>query len=628
MASTIPDIAAVLQLEDPDSLTHWRINVLLSASSSETAKAMLGVLTLYEIVFALPKKLTANAWPKLLVETNYDGGVWLERQVLIAPEMSIRWSIFSFFTLIAASCGFPAEWALRVGEDKDEKTVIQEDFANMGFDFRFQEDPTKTQQKEPSVPPRAASERAKLAELVQWMKDSNQSDIYLVLKGGDVAAMKSGSQGISREEIAGMIPAHFAASGNVEGVPRQRLHYPSGACCLSNFKFSTEGAHLFDAGVSPALIKAILQALKERSPPPAQSSGELFQKLVNDCGYLLKAGSDDDRVLQGETNIIPLDLSLHQALDRRASAGGQSQAAMLIEPFEGRVGLCSRTALPAAYVAAVVSREASLSNSAGLDIAIATYLMGLCGGKEPWKSPSSTFLKVLRERTISPGLLAKSCENLFQTFASKAFRSRVNEIAKKTVAYFSDRKRKAPEGDDSDADDDGGGYNDDDDTGGTPGPSAFRRPTGRSGEGGGAGGAGEGSGSGRGANTASRSRGATSESGTTRRSETSNQKQTEHQPSWMDLEALHVLLIAYVEARQLPDLSTAFDGIHTLAKLEQEPAWHLHNSGLRHAWAQQSLLLKEDRWSWNLYESMVSLKEAQAYQAAWIYLLGGLPVKL
>lgn len=102
---------------------------------------------------------------------------------------------------------------------------------------------------------------------------------------------------------------------------------------------------------------------------------------------------------------------------------------------------------------------------------LATALMGVCAGQEPWKHPSLTFVNILATRKVSPGVLAKTCENIFATFASEAFKERVDQTAAKVVTYFegpNKRKRKAPAGDQDDGDD---GDDDDDGDSDRPEPS-------------------------------------------------------------------------------------------------------------------------------------------------------------
>ncbi|CAO1638516.1 unnamed protein product [Sympodiomycopsis kandeliae] len=64
------------------------------------------------------------------------------------------------------------------------------------------------------------------------------------------------SQGIKRDDIAGLVPSHFAASSGLQGVARQRPPPSKEPCCLPGFTYSTEAAHLFDATKPPKVILA------------------------------------------------------------------------------------------------------------------------------------------------------------------------------------------------------------------------------------------------------------------------------------------------------------------------------------------------------------------------------------
>lgn len=97
-----------------------------------------------------------------------------------------------------------------------------------------------------------------------------------------------------------------------------------------------------------------------------------------------------------------------------------------------------------------------------------------------------------------------------------------------------------------------------------------------------------------------------------------------HQPTWHDWKALDTLPVAYADVRQLPALYMAFEGLQRLVQAEQEPGWHVPAAELRQAWSQESVLLKEGWWSWELYEAMIQAKGSQSYRAAWLCLLGAL----
>ncbi|CAO1638733.1 unnamed protein product [Sympodiomycopsis kandeliae] len=641
MTSPVPDVAASLQWHDPKEYVRWDISVYVSESSSPAAKKMLGAITLYDFVFAFPPVITPNDWPKLLLETNYKGGQWLKEGNFVTPELSHRWSSFSFFTLIAASAGFPSDWTLRVDGDTTAKTFTQEQAATIatGSPMPWA---TDDQDSISFVDSAATAQRTKLIELVAALRQANQHELYLQLAGGDVGALEAVSHGIQKDDIAGLIPAHFAASTHLAGVARQKSGSPEGTCCLSQLEASLEGAHLFDASLSPKVIIAMLQALEARAPSAESSSSRLYNRLKQNCHYNLVDSAHDEKDLQSpEKNIIPLHVTLHQALDIRARAQGKPQACLFIEPFEGRAGLWTRTALPAAYIAAAAWRDISPSALPNLDLPTATGLTIACSGEEPWKTPSTIFLTALQSRKISPGLLAKSCENIYQLFSAKAFKAKVDETAAKVAEYFSDsKKRKASrspggKGDDDDDNDDG------DDTAGAsgaPGPSSSSGRGGKGGKdggggGGGAGGSSSGGGGGGSGSTsrggrsvASGSRGPSGRSSTAPRFGTSTRStQRGHQPTWHDLEALDTLLVAYADVRQLQALSVAFEGLQNLARAREEPAWDVFTAETRQAWSQESVLLKEGWWSWELYEEMKQVQEVQNYRAAWLCLLGGCP---
>ncbi|CAO1624357.1 unnamed protein product [Sympodiomycopsis kandeliae] len=126
-APQVHDVAGSLNLENPSSYTKFGVTLRLSTSSGLIPKDLLGDIALYNLNFAIPAPEHEDQWPRLLLETNYSGGAWLQNaEALITPELAVRWSIFSFFTLIATSVGFPSGWTLRIGEDTTERTLSQE----------------------------------------------------------------------------------------------------------------------------------------------------------------------------------------------------------------------------------------------------------------------------------------------------------------------------------------------------------------------------------------------------------------------------------------------------------------------------------------------------------------------
>lgn len=251
-------VTDTLQLSSPKSYNRYKVNVLMSQASGATARKIFGQMPLYEFVFALPDDCGSEDWPRLLVEGHSDGGQWLQGSTLITPEVSSRWSLFSFVTLIAASVGFPVGWVLRFGEDTTQHSVTQEQSACLeaGSKFPWQQGSAV---QGPPEDARMVAQRIKLLAAVECLRESEQHNLFLAVRGEDAPTTVKKQGQIEWKDIAGVVPAYFAAPSSLQLPPRQKPVARSDTCVFSGYNFSVEAAHLFDANLPTKLIFSLLE---------------------------------------------------------------------------------------------------------------------------------------------------------------------------------------------------------------------------------------------------------------------------------------------------------------------------------------------------------------------------------
>lgn len=193
--------------------------------------------------------------------------------------MAARWSVFSLFSLLASSVGFPGGWTIFVGHDNRAKSLTQSRSASLARGASLPWTAAPADVRAPPVAPGGDPRIAPLSVLDllrQALRDTQQSIVvmHLAVSGADApAGMADVRSAVNAKEIAGLLPAFFAPSARqaLETPERkQPSHAPAvigGAapidsphrCLLSGLAASTEAAHLFDATMPPKLILSSLQ---------------------------------------------------------------------------------------------------------------------------------------------------------------------------------------------------------------------------------------------------------------------------------------------------------------------------------------------------------------------------------